>query len=145
MAILTRDHENAELRHRELKERKMAADMDVQMIEDHKGERLVVISPPDLPQHTHPHGILIFLGGIFLSFCGAAAMVVIAQILSQAIVGERQLTAFTGVSPLVCVPHIYTAEEARKLSHHTYLEMLQEWLSRGRHAYATAMPPKGDQ
>jgi uncharacterized protein involved in exopolysaccharide biosynthesis len=117
MAVLSRDHDNAEQRHRELKERKMAADMEVKMIEDHKSQRLSVISPPDLPIHTHPQGFIIFMGGFLLSIIGGLASVILTQLFSQSIIGARHLTALIGTAPLVIIPHIYTPEERDRASH----------------------------
>ena len=53
MARLSRDYENAQLRYRDLKEKKMAADMDEQMIQDRKGQRLsVVLAAPGTDMET---------------------------------------------------------------------------------------------
>jgi len=145
MAVLSRDHDNAEQRYRELKERKMAADMDVQMIQDHKGERLVVIDPPDLPLHTHPRGILLFLAGLFVSIIGGFTSVVVAQMFNQSIIGAKQLTSLVGVAPLVTIPHIYTAEEKYHLSHQMYLEILRDLFVRSRDSVMAKMQPKGEQ
>ena len=141
MAILARDHENAQLRYREMKERKMAADMDVKMIEDHKGERLVVISPPDLPVHTHPRSILLFLAGLVLSIMGGFATIIIAQMMNQSIIGARQLTSLVGVAPLVTVPYIYTQDEKDRALRRASFDILRKVAAR---AYTT-IQPKGEQ
>ena len=119
MAALTRDYDNAQLRFRELKEKKMAADMTVKMQEDRKGQRLTLIDPPQLPIGTQPLRIMLVLGGLFASFMGGIIAVVIAQILSQSIVGPRHLESIVGVAPLVAIPHIFTKEE-RALHGKTY-------------------------
>jgi uncharacterized protein involved in exopolysaccharide biosynthesis len=111
MAALARDYENGQLRYRELKEKKMAADMGEQMQKDRTGERLTLIDPPELPIGTHPARILFFILGIFLSFMGSFACVALAQVISQSVVGPRHLESLVGVAPLVAVPHIYTSEE----------------------------------
>jgi succinoglycan biosynthesis transport protein ExoP len=111
MEILSRDHDNAELRYRELKEKKMSADMDVQMIADRKGERLVVISPPDLPLTTYPKRIFLFLGGFLLAFVGGLGSVVVANAINQNIFGPMRVEALTGVAPLAVIPHLYTEKE----------------------------------
>jgi uncharacterized protein involved in exopolysaccharide biosynthesis len=114
MASLSRDYDNAQLRYRELKSKKMATDMDMKMIEDRSGERLAVISPPQLPLHTHPQGILILLAGFMVACLGGLTAVAARQMLNQAIFGARQLTMIIGVPPLITIPHIVTdAEETR--------------------------------
>ena len=117
MQVLARDHDNAELRYRELKEKKLAADMDMQMIQDRKGERLVVISPPDLPIHTHPQRALLLLAGLFIALIGGITAVVIAQSVSQTVLGSQHLASLVGVPPLVTVPHIYTLNEKNRPPH----------------------------
>jgi succinoglycan biosynthesis transport protein ExoP len=131
MAILTRDHDNAESRYRELKERKMAADMDLQMIEDHKGQRLTVISNADLPLHTYPRQIIIFLAGAFLSALGGLISVIIANVLSQSIIGPRHLASITGAAPLVTVPHLYNAEERSNSAQYKAAGLLQNAITHG--------------
>ena len=106
MATLTRDYDNAQLRYRDLKQKKMAADMDKQMIEDRHGQRLMVISPPELPTHTQPRRVLILLGGFMVACMGGFVTVILRQMMTQAIFGPRQLTALVGVPPLVVVPHL---------------------------------------
>ncbi|HEU0118089.1 MAG TPA: hypothetical protein VFR09_05595 [Alphaproteobacteria bacterium] len=111
MASLSRDYDNAQLRYRELKEKKMAADMDEQMIQDRKGQRLAIINPPDLPLHTHPRQLLLILAGLILSVAGGVAAIVVTQALSESVSGTQHLTALVGVPPLVTIPHIYTEDE----------------------------------
>lgn len=111
MAALSRDYENAQFRYRELKEKKMAADMGEQMQKDRKGQRLSLINPPELPLHTNPGRRVLLLGGIFISFIGAFACMIVAQTLSQCVIGHHHLESLTGVAPLAAIPHIYTEEE----------------------------------
>jgi succinoglycan biosynthesis transport protein ExoP len=131
MSILTRDHDNAETRYRELKERKMAADMNVQMIADHKGQRLSVISLAELPAHTYPRQIIIFIAGAFLSALGGLISVIISNALSQSIIGPRHLASITGAAPLVTVPHLYTSEERSNSPQHRAVGLFNRALANG--------------
>jgi uncharacterized protein involved in exopolysaccharide biosynthesis len=117
MAALSRDYENSQLRYRELKEKKMAADMDKQMVEERKGERLVVINPPELPLKTYPSRLLLLLGGFLFALAGGIGSVIAVQAVNQGVLGARHLTALVGVAPLVTVPHIYTGEESSRAVH----------------------------
>jgi uncharacterized protein involved in exopolysaccharide biosynthesis len=135
MAVLARDYDSAVQRHRELKGRKMAADMEMNMIEDHKAQHLVLISPPDVPIHTHPRGIFLFLGGIFFSTFGGMATVIIAQMLNQSIIGTRRLALLVGTPPLVAVPYLYTQAEKDNALHKVTLEILRTLGARGRELY----------
>jgi len=114
LAALSRDYDNAQLRYRELKEKKMAADMSEQMEQDRKGQRLVVINPPELPVRTQPRRLFILLGGFVFSLMGGLVSVIGAQIVSESVFGLRHLGALTGAPPLVAIPHILTREEVSR-------------------------------
>jgi uncharacterized protein involved in exopolysaccharide biosynthesis len=117
MASLTRDYDNAQLRYRELKEKKMAADMEKQMVEERKGERLIVINPPALPLKTYPSRLLLLIGGFVFALAGGMGSVITVQTLNQGVLGARHLTALVGVPPLVTIPHIYTENETSRSMH----------------------------
>lgn len=116
MARLTRDYDNAQLRYRELKERKMAADMNEQLELDRKGQRLVVINPPAVPDSTQPKRILLALGAIALSLMGGLSAVIVAEVIKQSIHGASHLARLVGAPPLVIIPHIYTEQERDHVS-----------------------------
>jgi len=111
MAALTRDYDNAKLRYRELKEKKMAADMSLQMHQERKGEHLTLINPPELPTRTYPRRAVLLVANLFLSLLGGLFAVAVAQLLSQSIIGIGRLESVAGAAPLVSIPHILTAEE----------------------------------
>ncbi|MFA4846390.1 MAG: hypothetical protein WC654_07615 [Patescibacteria group bacterium] len=115
MASLTRDYENAQIRYRELKAKKMAADMNEQMERDRKGQNMVVINPPELPQGTYPSRKLLILAGILLSLGGGIISVAGRQLISQSVCGTGHLTALVGVAPIIAVPHISTQAEIDRL------------------------------
>ncbi len=115
MASLSRDYDNAQLRYRELKEKKMAADMGTQMQEQRIGERLVVIKPPQLTTKTQPSRMLLLLGGFMLSVMGGIASVVVAEAIGQSIHGTQHLGNLVGIAPLVSVPYLYTSSELGRL------------------------------
>lgn len=111
MAALSRDYDNAQLRYRDLKEKKMAADMEEQMEEDKKGQRLVVINPPELPLKTHPSRLMLILAGFALSCMAGVGSVILVHISSNSILGVQSLAALVGVPPMVSVPYIITEDE----------------------------------
>lgn len=113
MASLTRDYDNTKMRYREMKERKMAADMNEQMQKDRTGERLTLINPPELPLGTQPPRRLMIIGSVFVSLLGGLASVIAAQIFSQSVIGVHYLESIVGVAPLVAIPHISTREERK--------------------------------
>ncbi|MDD3029295.1 MAG: hypothetical protein PHS57_03320 [Alphaproteobacteria bacterium] len=111
MAGLSRDYENAKIRYRALKEKKMIADMREQRQKDRKDERLILVDPPECPIDTHPRLIVLILGSVLVSFFGGAGTLVLVHLLSQRIVGAHHLESVTGAQPLVTIPHIESAKE----------------------------------
>ena len=118
MAALSRDYDNEQMRYRELKEKKMMADMQEQLQSDRKGQRLTLIDPPEMPLDTHPGRSILMLGGLILALLGGLAAVVIAQILSGSIVGAHHLETITGFAPLMAIPQILTTEEHKHSFRH---------------------------
>ena len=106
MSQLTRDYENSQLRYRELKEKKMSADMAEQLEIGRKGRRLVVTNPPALPEDTHPRFTLLILGGFFISIMGAGAAIIFAEATTQNIHGANHMADIIGTMPLVSIPRI---------------------------------------
>ena len=111
LEVLSRDYDNEQLRYRELKEKKMAADMSEQLETGRKGQRLIVTIPPTLPLKTHPARVLIVAAGLLLSLLGGIVSVVLVEAGSTSIHSAHQVAHLTGASPLVMVPYITTPEE----------------------------------
>lgn len=114
-ATLSRDYDNAQLRYRELKEKKLSADMNQQMEEGRQGERLEVIDSPQLPLRPHfpPRPIVVILGFV-LSLVGGLGGVQFREEMSGAVHGTRHLTDLIGAPPLVAVPTIYSRQDIRR-------------------------------
>jgi hypothetical protein len=104
------------LRYREIKEKKMSADMNETMEQGRKAQRLDVIDAPDLPDRAHFPPRLIVLGaGFVFSFFAGFGGVGLAQSLSRSVHGSRHLAELTGAPPLVTLPHIFTRHENWKI------------------------------
>lgn len=114
LAELTRDYENSKLRYRDLKTKKMSADMSATIEEDRSGQKLVVIDPPELPHKTQPSRFLFLAIGFFASLMAGLVSVIGLQLISQSVVGPRHLQALIGTAPLVTIPHLITTEEKNK-------------------------------
>jgi len=114
-AILNRDYENAQLRYRELKEKQMGANMNQQLEQDRRGERLTMIESPDLPGSPRmpPRKIVLALG-IVMAGAGGFAGVYVLEVLNSAVHGTKQLTSVVGVPPLVAVPRIVSTRDRRR-------------------------------
>lgn len=111
LAKLTRDYDNAQLRYRDLRAKKMAADMSATVEEDRSGQRLIVIDPPDLPTKTRPSHLILFIGSLFMAGCLSVAGVIGKQILLSSVVSPSHLEAIAGVPPLMTIPYISSRDE----------------------------------
>lgn len=111
LASLTRDYENMTVLYRELKAKKLSADMNKTIEEGHIGRRLAVIDPPELPLSTTPSRKMILFAGVALAAMTALGSVLALQILSQSVIGPRHLESLIGVSPLVTIPRLKTLDE----------------------------------
>lgn len=114
LASLSRDYENSRMRFRDLKSKKMAADMSEAVEQDRTGQHLVVINPPELPTSTHPTRIMFMVAGLFLSFACGLGCVIVLQLLSNSVASARHLESIVGAAPLVSIPHLTTMSETTK-------------------------------
>jgi len=106
-ASLSRDYDNAQLRYRELKDRKLSADMNEQLEQGRKGERLMIMESPDLPNSPRlPPRKLAIAGGFVMAVFSGIAVAYVVELMSQAVYGTRRLAAIVGVPPLVAIPYI---------------------------------------
>jgi succinoglycan biosynthesis transport protein ExoP len=111
-AALSRDYDNSQLRYRELKEKKLAADMNEQVEQGRQGERLAVIEAPDLPTSPRmPPRRLAIAGGIIFGLFGGLFMAYVAENMSQAVYGTQALGAIVGLPPLVAIPYISNSHD----------------------------------
>jgi uncharacterized protein involved in exopolysaccharide biosynthesis len=124
LASLTRDYENIQLRYRDMKEKKMAAEMEEKMIDDRVSQRLVVIDPPKMPIRTQPPRGLLLFGGLLLALACGIGGVTVSEALGHSIHGARHLNSLVGAAPLVTIPYILTPDEKKRV---------QLWRHRGIH------------
>ncbi|MBE1236952.1 hypothetical protein IHV25_04735 [Phaeovibrio sulfidiphilus] len=117
-SALTRDYENTMIAYRELRARQLSAEMSEKMEADHKGERLVVINPPELPTDTSPGRKMLLLAGIFLATLSGIGTVFVIEILSSVINGQNHYYRLTGTLPLVSIPYLYTERERQNRKRH---------------------------
>jgi uncharacterized protein involved in exopolysaccharide biosynthesis len=111
LAILARDYDNAQVRYRELKAKKMSAEMTEELEKNRKGQRMTLINPPELPLSTKPPKKLLYIGALILSMGAGVASAVLRQLLSLGLIGPGHLALATGARPLVNIPFIPTQVE----------------------------------
>lgn len=117
MARLTRDYENAQARYRELREKKMVADMNEQLELGRKGQKLVVINPPAIPEQTQPTRKILALGALILACMAGLSSVVAAEALNHGVYGASHVNQLLGAPPLVVIPYMYAEGEKPHITH----------------------------
>ena len=107
---MTRNYENATAEHRAVKEKLWEAERFESLETEQKGERFLVIEPPELPiQPIAPKRRLLMALGLVISAFGGLGAVGLAEALDQSVSGPRHLAAITGAEPLVIIPYIQTS------------------------------------
>lgn len=113
--ILTRDHDNASVKYRELKAKLMEAQLAQALETERKGERFELIEPPELPvKPIKPNRTLLFGLSIVLATIAGLGLVFIRERLDTTVRGVRGVLATAGVSPLVMIPYITIDAETRR-------------------------------
>lgn len=115
LAALSRDYDNAQVRYRELRAGKLAAEMNATIQQDRSGQRLVVINPPEMPLGTSPPRLLFFAASFVFALGAGLVSVLGLQLLSESVIGPRHVAQLTGAPPFVVIPHIGTQEEQEKI------------------------------
>lgn len=112
---LRRNHENAQLKYREIKAKQMEAQVGQQLEKERKGERFSLIDPPQLPeQPSRPNRQAIVLFGIILALAGGVAYLVVAEMLDRSVRSPRAIAAMLGVAPLTLVPIVENSADATR-------------------------------
>lgn len=123
-ARLNRDYENLMVLYRNLKAKKLAADMNKTIEEGHVGRRLAVIDPPELPVSTNPSRKILLAASLVLAFMAASATVVALHLMSQRVIGPHHLESLIGTAPLARIPKLKTLKEKISLRRKIMLAVL---------------------
>ena len=113
---LLRNHEQAVVKHRDLKARLMEAKLGESLEEGSKGERFELIEPPLLPEKPiKPNRIAILAFGLILSFAASIGMALGLDQIDHTIWRHAQIKNIVGTTPLVAIPYIKNpSEKGRK-------------------------------
>lgn len=87
-----------------------------QLEQDQKGERFVLIDPPDLPQQpVSPNRIAILVFGFMLSLGGGVGTAAVLESMDRSVRGVKGITAILELPPLSVIPHLENdADRGRK-------------------------------
>jgi uncharacterized protein involved in exopolysaccharide biosynthesis len=102
---LSRDHENSQVRYRELKQKQMEAEVAQQLEQDRKGERFTLIEPPQYPERpTSPNRLVIVLAGFVFSLVGGMTAGGVREALDSTVKGSSELVRILRVPVLSVIP-----------------------------------------
>jgi polysaccharide biosynthesis transport protein len=122
-ADLTRDHDNAVERYREVKNKQMQADVAQFLEKDRKAERFTLIDPPQHPEKpTSPNRLAILFGGLAISLTGSFSLAFLRETFDHSVKGLRDLVRIAPAPVLSVIPYVEDARERdRRAMHKKYI------------------------
>ena len=109
---LLRDLESTQLKYRELKQKKLEAEVSENLETERKGERFTLIDPPLTPEKpSTPNRVLILILGVLVSLFAPLGFVVLRENLDTSVRSRFDLQALLNVAPLAVMPWFQTDAE----------------------------------
>jgi polysaccharide biosynthesis transport protein len=113
---MTRDHEAAVAQLRELRTKRLQAQLGESLEEEGKVERFVLLQRASLPiRPSSPNRPALLFMGFVLALGGGVGAVVGRESLDTAVHGPNGVLRATGMPPLAMIPHIWTDAERTEL------------------------------
>ncbi len=110
---LLRDYQNTEVKYQEVRAKQREAQVAENLESERKGERFVLVEPPDLPlAPSSPNRPALILVGLILAMGSGVGLAMLMEAMDKAIYGDVQLAAITGTPPFAVVPYIENSEDA---------------------------------
>ena len=111
---LSRDYENTTVKYQELKAKQLEAGLAKSLEEESKGERFTLIEPPLTPEKpVRPNRVLIVVAGFILSLASGLGLLFVLEKMDRTFRSPLAVNRYLGQPPLVSIPHIVTAKEAK--------------------------------
>lgn len=109
---LLRDLEGTQLKYREVRQKKLEAEVSQNLEAERKGERLTLIEPPLTPQSpASPNRIAILVIGLLLAVAIPLVVVIALESLDTSVRNRRDLELLLSVPPLAVIPWIENEAE----------------------------------
>ena len=112
---LTRDYENAVAEYQDTRAKQSRADVARQLESEKKGERFTLIDPPALPEEpvSPNRPAILFLGFVF-SLGSGLGFAFVADAVSGAVRGARNIQMMLGAAPLAVIPYQLNMADVHK-------------------------------
>jgi len=109
---LTRDRETSVTRYHEIKAKQAQAQSSQELEKDRKGERFVLIDPPQVPeQPSSPNRPAILLLGVVLSMAGGVTSATVLENVDHSVRNVKTLSGLLDVPLLAVIPYMETSGE----------------------------------
>ena len=109
---LLREYETAQTKYRELRSKQREADVAENMETERKGERFVLVEPPNFPiRPSSPNRPALLVLGVVLAAAAGVGMALLLEAMDGAIHGQRQLVRITGAPPFAVVGYIENSDD----------------------------------
>lgn len=122
--MLLREYESLRLKHREISEKQLHAELGKNLEQERKGERFTLIQPPEVPEEPVSVNKFILLAiSLILSMAMGMVFGFIAEALDPLVYGEKDIEAITGISAMAIVPY-FTPNVIRPINKFRYIQIL---------------------
>lgn len=112
---MTRELENDQITYREVRQRRLEAQLAENLENQQKGERFTLIDPPLAPEvPASPNRILLMAVGVIFSILGAIGAVVLCEGTDGSVRNRRDLESLLQIPPLALVPSIVTLRDRER-------------------------------
>jgi uncharacterized protein involved in exopolysaccharide biosynthesis len=92
----------------------LAAEAAQKMAAEQRGERLVLVDPPTLPDEPNsPNRGLLIIGGFAVGITVGLALALLVELLRRPIRGAGALQSLLGVGPLVVIPTLKSKQRGK--------------------------------
>ena len=112
-----REFNTTQQKYQDVRAKQREAQLSENMEQERKGERFVMVEPPDLPlSPSSPNRPVIALVGLLLALGAGFGLVLLLEAIDNGIHDERTLRRLTGVPPFATVGYIETQAERKQAS-----------------------------
>ena len=110
-----REFSTTQAKYREVRAKQREAELSEDMEQERKGERFVMVEPPNLPiDPSSPNRRAIVVIGVILAMGAGLGLALLLEAFDSAVHDERTLTRLSGAPPFAAVGYIETSAEVNR-------------------------------